>query len=103
MKKEIPVESRIKALLDEPFWPKTLKTEESYFRTHDDCDGDLGQGVSVTIDPQGDVWLNTTTPKMTSCRFRTFFGGGQSLRVRNALLLLAEAIRLDNEERPQRK
>ena len=102
MAKEVPVEQRIKALLEEPFWPKTLKAQESYFRTHDDCDGDLGQGVSVTIDPQGDVWLDTTT-KMCPCRFRTFFGGGQSLRVRNALLILAEAIRLDNEERPQRK
>lgn len=96
------VEDRIKTLLEEPFWPETLKAGESYFRTHDDCDGDLGQGISVSVDPQGDVWVNTTT-RRSYCRFRTFFGGGMSLRVRNALLILAEAIRLDNEERPQRR
>jgi hypothetical protein len=97
-----PVVRRIKRLLDEPFWPNTLRMGESYFRTHDDCEGDRGQGVIVTVGPDGDVWISTTT-RMSTCRFRNFFGGGRSLRVRNALLILAEAIRLDNEERPQSK
>lgn len=34
-------------------------------------------------------------------RFRTFGGGGLSPRTRNALMILAEAIRRDKEERPQ--
>jgi hypothetical protein len=34
-------------------------------------------------------------------RFRNAFGGGISLRTHNALRMLAEAVRLDNEEHPQ--
>lgn len=33
--------------------------------------------------------------------FRSYDGGGKSQRVRNALMILALAIKLDNEEYPQ--
>ena len=98
--KEGSVEPIVKELLDTPFWLTTLKTDTTYFRTHDDCDGDLSQGIGVAIDQQGDVWIGMGNE---SRRFRTYGGGGMSLRVRNALLVLAEAIRQDNESRPQEK
>ena len=56
---------------------------------------EMGSGVSVVFSPDGDAWV-TTDPR--GCRFRTYAGGGTSLRVRNALLMLAMAIKLDNEK-----
>jgi len=42
-------------------------------------------------------------PTGATLRFRNTFGGGNSERVRIALMILALAIKLDNEERPQYK
>ena len=98
---EKPIEKQIKALLEDNYWLTTLNTKEAYFRTQDDCDGDMTQGIEVAFSPDGDAWVRTTQGAMGTCRFRMAVGGGQSLRVRNALLILAEAIRLDNKERPQ--
>lgn len=96
-----PVEERIKEILDDCFWLPTLKSDENYFRTHDDCDGDLNEGIGVAIDMVGDVWIQTHVRPMNSLRFRMpMGGGGRSHRVRNALLILAEAIRLDNADNP---
>ena len=96
----MPIEDMkdVRKILETPFWPTTLKTEFRYFRMHDDCDGETRKGIEVIVDQQGDVWV--AMPSMgglESCRFRTWGGGGASLRVRNAMLILAEAIRLDNE------
>ncbi len=86
----------IETVLSMMYWPKELKTNSEYFRTQDDCDGDLSNGLSVTIDIMGDVWVTTTK---NSCRFRmTAGGGGLSPAVRNALLVLAMAIEKDNKE-----
>jgi len=52
----------------------------------------------VIFDRMGDAYLSTGSGK--DIRFRTYGGGGMSLRTRAALLILAEAIRLDNEDRP---
>jgi hypothetical protein len=91
----------IRKLLETPFWPEELKTREPYFRTQDDCDGDLTEGIVVTVGPDGDVWVNVHCRATQTCRFRMpFVGGGMSPRVRNALLILAVAIKLDNEEHP---
>jgi hypothetical protein len=91
----------IKKLLETPFWPPELKTDTQYFRTQDDCDGNLREGIEVIIDQMGDAWVNITTDSLLkSCRFRTWGGGGRSLRVRNALLLLAIAIKMDNDDHP---
>ena len=94
---------QIRKILETPFWPETLKTDTRYFRTHDDCDGNTHKGIEVIVDQQGDVWVAMPSMEgLESCRFRTWVGGGASLRVRNAMLILAEAIRLDNENgRPQ--
>lgn len=88
--------SQVKVLLElEPILPH-LEPFVRYERTQDDCDGDRTDMVVVTLDPFGDVYLSTEQPGCK--RFRTFSGGGNSHRVRRALLILAEAIRLDNEE-----
>ena len=89
-------------ILENPFWISGLSTNEEYTRRHDDDDGSDTGYLVVMIDREGDVRV-----KIDGCRpghylrFRTNAGGGHSLRVRNALMVLAEAIRLDNEKRPQ--
>ena len=94
----------LNTLLSTPFWPSTLNTTELYQRTHDDHDGTYTGSINITLDPMGDVHL-LLEPNLShfnrNLRFRTPGGGGQSERVRTALLILAEAIRLDNLERPQ--
>lgn len=76
--------------------------QKSFKRRHDDTDGERGpeQEICVGFTPDGDAWL--ILPGFQSLRFRTPAGGGSSPRVQKALILLAEAIRRDNEERPQR-
>ncbi len=94
----------IRELLDGIFWPADLRSQTPYVRVHDDCDGDASQRLSVIIGDDGDAWIAADAPTVfNSLRFREpFIGGGMSPRVRNALLILAEAIRLDNADRPQR-
>lgn len=89
----------IAKFLDSITWPETLKTSTEYSRTHDDTDGDKSQRLAVAISHDGDLWIKTWHRHML--RFRMpGMGGGLSPRTRAALLVLAEAIRLDNEERP---
>jgi hypothetical protein len=98
---EKPVEEQIKEILEGHFWLPTLRTDENYFRTQDDCDGDLNEGIGVSVDQMGDVWVQAHVRPMNVCRYRMpMVGGGRSHRVRNALLILAEAIRLDNADNP---
>lgn len=113
-KKEVNVQERLKEiceaysdeilqiLLDTPFWPKGLTSETPYQRYDDDTR--LGH-LTIYFSPDGDAWVDVLSQKDPtdpySHRFRTYFGCGQSLRVRNALLFLAMAIELDNKEHPQ--
>ena len=88
----------IRDVLEQCYWPEELKADEYQFRTQDDCDGDKGSGISVVIDRCGDAWIDSTTARHISARYRMpGSGGGQSPRTRNALVLLALAIKLDNE------
>lgn len=88
-------------LLEEPFCPDEIKLNSTHFRTQDDCDGNYHSGMNVIIGPDGDAWIGTTCELGSICRYREpFGGGGRSPRVRNALLLLALAIDLDNEAAP---
>jgi len=69
---------------------------------HDDCDGDLNQALAVIIDDNADAHVLLPPDRnVESLRFREQLGGGMSPRVRNAILVLAEAIRRDNLDRPQ--
>ena len=97
-------EEFLDVVLAEPYWVHTLETDRSYTRFEDDTQqGHLG----VTFSLDGDAWVEVFTqadPKDHNWMFRFRMpggGGGQSLRTRNALLLLAEAIRQDNIKWPQ--
>lgn len=92
----------IHGLLDEPFWLSSLDAERCYYaRQHDDTDGKPDGVLAVTFGPDGDAYVSIDFHP--TLRFRTWTGGGSSPRTRNALIVLAEAIRLDNEDRPQQK
>ncbi len=88
-------------LLEGAYWPETLETHVLYARRHDDTDGETEakHDLTVGVGSDGDVWV--VQAGYQTLRFRTGLGGGQSPRVRNALLVLAEAIRRDNDEFPQ--
>ena len=96
------VTAALDTLLEGAYWPGSLEVQQCYARLQDDTEGATGeeQEVSVVVGPDGDVWLRAAGGA-TALRFRTYSGGGHSLRTRNALLVLAEAIRRDNEDRPQ--
>jgi hypothetical protein len=92
------------ALLDVPFWPEILSSKEAYIR----FDDDTPRGhISITFSHDGDGWIDVVSNKdpddLFSHRFRTYFGGGQSLRVNAALKILAVAIHLDNQQFPQKR
>jgi len=94
------------ALLKQVFWPTSLKSDTAYTRKGDDTDGSNSH-ILVMFSRDSDGWIEVV-PHLdpdaeqfsTSHRFRTSFGGGRSLHVRNALLMLARAVELDNKERP---
>lgn len=92
------MKSKIKSFLDKLHWLPTLKSMETYARLHDDHDGTFEGVLLVTFGQDGDAHITTTE---SGLRFRTFMGGGRSKYTRMALMVLAEAIRLDNEENPQ--
>lgn len=91
-------EKQLKSILESYFWLPSLQAMKRYFRTHDDCDGDRFEGISVIIGNDGDTWV-AMNQRDNSCRYRVpFTGGGLSHRTRNALLILAYAIKMDNDE-----
>lgn len=99
---EKAIEQSIDRLLENDFWIRSLAPDELYTRLHDDRDGESGENHQLRVYIAPDADLHVFMPgSMESLRFRNYFGGGKSLRVRNALLVLAEAIRRDNADRPQ--
>lgn len=106
-------ETVIQTVLENLLWPKEVKPGIEYFVNEDDTDGarrgmgvyflDNGDGV---IDMQccveshfknSDIW---TTPHVY--RFRNSFGGGRKILVHSALLILAQAISMDPDEKINR-
>lgn len=97
----------MEALLDTTFWPQGLDADGEYLRFGDDDnsflrvsfsgDGDSWPNV-FHLEQEGDAQNWSATP-----RYRTYFGGGESLRTRVALCILAVAIKMDNAARPQRR
>lgn len=85
-----------KKLLESHFWPEAVRSDVAYRRQHDDTDGGPLGVLQVLFDRMGDAYVSIDASDWL--RFRTGGGGGSSMRTRTALLLLAEAIRLDNEE-----
>jgi len=91
----------VRRILNNPFFVQGLETGITYERTQDDDDG-TGEGrIQVCIIPRAGDIVVTTDKHHRAMRFRNSFGGGMSPRVFNALMVLAYAIKLDNEERPQ--
>ena len=96
------IDKALHDLLEGNYWIDTLQADECYSRVQDDNDGDNSDANKLKVYIAQDADMYVFLPySMQSLRFRNYFGGGHSLRVRNALLVLAEAIRRDNEERPQ--
>ena len=86
------VQKEIDKVLDDKFWPPNLETDKLYAVAHDDTDGDTKPGMlRISFSMDGDAWVMITGPG--ALRFRMDGGGGKYPKVRNALLLLADAIR----------
>lgn len=92
-------------LLDTPFWPNTLNSNEVYKTKSDDNPHSEESYLSVVFGNDGDAWVDVLSWTdlnaevfTTTHRFRTYAGGGRRLRIRNALLFLARAIQLDQAE-----
>jgi hypothetical protein len=98
-KKEAVMNPQVKEAIDtifnKHFWPDGLSAKDFCYIPTDDNDGDHSKGLQVVFSEDGDAWI-ITTPE--GCRFRTGIGGGRNMRVRNALLLLALAIKADAAE-----
>ena len=95
------VTDQVRALLEANFWLESITAKEAYRRLQDDHDGTREGYLAVGFTEDGDAWVQTTGG-MWPLRFRMpLIGGGMSPRTRTALLLLAEAIRLDNEREPK--
>ena len=91
----------LKKLLENGFeWPRELSVNKSFRRLHDDHDGQCVGTLMVGFSKDGDAWVEIDNPRNVALRFRSAFGGSHSPRVHNALILLALAIKLDSEERP---
>lgn len=69
----------------------------TFERNQDDSEG-RWEPLKVQFGIDGDAWI--TTPGGRMLRFRNIHGGSMSPRTHKAIKLLAEAIHLDNQERP---
>jgi hypothetical protein len=91
----------INALLTSSFWPKGLNTKTRYTRMGDDDQSIL----SIAFSDDGDGWVEAVSkpdPDLPQAsRFRTGMGGGSSHATRNALLILAVAMTMDERSFPQ--
>jgi hypothetical protein len=87
-------------VLENPFWIPELNSDETYERLHDDHDGSFNGRLEVCFNKVADAYVATSIHPDSMLRFRTWGGGGMSPRTRNALMVLAWAIKLDNDEKP---
>lgn len=100
----------IEELVMRPRWPEGLEARKVYrFQCDDCCPQEDTKDFTVVVSEDGDVWLgmleinekHTSQPYRNpspTVRCRTGIGGGRHRRTRQALLWLARAIQLDNEE-----
>lgn len=100
----------VESVVLRPHWPDGLEVRKVYrFQCDDCCPAEDKKELTVVVAEDGDVWLGMTevndihtgkpyfNPR-PSVRCRTGVGGGDHWRTRQALLWLARAIQLDNEE-----
>lgn len=103
-------EASVESIVLRPHWPEGLQTRKVYrFQCDDCCPSEDTKDFTVVVSDDGDVWLgmleindkHTSEPyhnPSPTVRCRTGIGGGRHRRTRQALLWLARAIQLDNEE-----
>ena len=101
----------VRTFLEKLKWPIDVKTDIEYFANEDDSDG-ARRGIGVHFLSNGDGVINLTECIIEShfsqsdifsthphvYRFRNWFGGGRSLYVHKALLVLAHAVMIDKDE-----
>ena len=92
--------SKLNSILQGFPWPPELVTGTHYRRLHDDHDGMREGELIVAFSADGDAWIYTDKHQGPTLRFRSPSGGGHSPRVRNALIILALAIKLDSDDAP---
>lgn len=100
----------LKKILENPIpWPDGLRTDTDYSRLHDDHDGEFTGRLHVGFISNSDAIVSIEYERAGKVevsemlRFRNWAGGGRSLRTYNALVMLAEAIRLDQIENPDQQ
>jgi hypothetical protein len=91
---------QIENFLKNPVWPEGLECGVVYERQHDDTDGGDDGHLLVQFSQDGDAWISIDCQK--PLRFRNWGGGGRSLNTHAALMILAKAIQMDNEIKPNR-
>lgn len=102
LRKREYTDADLKAILNSAIpWPEDLEPFTEYRRVHDDHDGTHSGSIAVTFTPDGDAHVSADAEPGSSLRYRTSFGGGASLRTRNALVILALAIKMDSGEAPK--
>lgn len=72
----------------------SLKTEWGY-QVISEHDKELFLAIAISLD--GDAWVSVSEEMYMMYRFRNYFGGGLSVPVYNALIIMAEAIRRHEE------
>lgn len=96
-----PQAKKIFEILTLQFWIDDIRLEEQYRRIHEDTDGVNKEAIAVMFAREDyDAYIATGTLGDV-LRFRTEVGGSSSPLIRNALIILAYAIKLDNDELPQ--
>ncbi len=84
-------------LLENLIWPPEIEQDIWYCIQHDDTDGSDTGILKVRFAGKGDAFLSTDTHQGLPLRFRTESGGSHCPRIRNALMILALAIELENK------
>lgn len=99
---QIPKTAR--ALLESEFSLPGLMPGKTYGRLHAREEGGGLAELAVIVLENRDVsvYITNEQGESTPLRFCSYEGGGTALRTRNALILLAEAIRLDNFEQSRK-
>jgi hypothetical protein len=90
---EEDVDTVVQSVLEKVFWPKCLSSEKVYTRQHDDTDGKTDGNLQIYFMNIGDAIVSIDDGK--NLRFRNWSGGGASLRVYTALIILAMAMEMD--------
>ena len=88
----------IKKILENPTWIDEIESNTLY--QIEDDDSPSGEAfLQIVFSNDGDAWVHQISdPTFKSIRKRTHQGGGRDVRTRYALMILAYAMKLDNEE-----